>query len=303
MSRLLQKAIFWLYIKFHSILINISISLYNTENEILKADPNGLQERDKRVTRKLHRNPLLEKFYAGQKDEKYVKEYYDLLRKADKFKKHSTPNQFGISADKYAKTYGEKDKYGRRYEHFGFFDDKHRHSGKTIGEVLVLEMNERRVNDDDYELIQIYNNTPIEVGFLKVVDVIEKTSKKNVDFEFEVNDLSQKSKQFEFPIRVVRKNEDVDNKIEHLTEFLHVKRIGFEHVLLEFLIPIKFKTASIEDGSDVFNEIIGIDEIYVKDDYGKLIGYNVQNYLKRVMHNDTHEVFKFNAIEMENLNN
>lgn len=59
---------------------NISISLYNTEVELLKASPDDLNEKDKKVTRKLHRNQVLEKFYAGQRDEKYTKDYYELLK-------------------------------------------------------------------------------------------------------------------------------------------------------------------------------------------------------------------------------
>lgn len=43
MKKTFQKIFFWLYIKFHSIIINISIALQNTEEAILKADPNNLQ--------------------------------------------------------------------------------------------------------------------------------------------------------------------------------------------------------------------------------------------------------------------
>ena len=47
----------------------------------------------------------------------------------------------------------------------------------------------------------IFNNKPIEVGLAKVMDVIEKTEKENVDYEYEVKDIQKKSKQFEFPIK------------------------------------------------------------------------------------------------------
>ena len=58
-----------------------------------------------------------------------------------------------IAADKYGTSYGMKDRWGRRYEHYGFFDDKHKHVGKTLAEVLAMEFEERRTKDDDYELL------------------------------------------------------------------------------------------------------------------------------------------------------
>jgi hypothetical protein len=301
MIKFFKKIIFWIYIKIRVILINISLALYMTEIEILKADPNDLEEKDKKTTRKLHRNPLLEKFYAGQTDEKYVQDYYELLKKADKFIRTTTPHKMAIAADKYGTSYGMKDQYGRRYEHYGFFDEKHKHAGKTVGEVLELEFEERRTKDDNYELLQIFNNIPIEVGLVNIMDVIEKTKKENVDFEYEVQDIFKKSKQFEFPIKVNRDNENVINKIEQLTEFLHIKKIGFEHRQLEFFIPLKFKTELVEENSDIFKEIIDIKEIFIRDEYGKLIGFGITKYIKRIKYNNTHDVWKFQGIEMQNM--
>ena len=74
MRRIFQIIFLWLYIKVHSIMINISIALYNTEEVILKANPNITGEGGKIIQRKRHRNQLLEKFYAGQRDEKYVQD-------------------------------------------------------------------------------------------------------------------------------------------------------------------------------------------------------------------------------------
>lgn len=309
MRRFFQKIFLWLYIKIHSILINISIALYNTEEEILKADPNITDEGGKIIQRKRHRNQLLEKFYAGQRDEKYVQEYYELLKKADKFLRTSTPHQIAVAKDKHLR-FDEKDElwesreikkdqYGRRYSHDGFFDDKHKHAGKTLGEVLEMELKERRTNDDDYELLQIFSNKPIEVGLANIMDVVEKTNKENADFEYEVLDVFRKSKQFEFPIKVYRENENVVNKIEQLTEFLHIKKIGFEFRQLEFFIPLKFKTQNIEENSEIFDEITNIKSIFVKDEYGELIGFGVNKFIKRIIHNNTHEVWKFEGIAME----
>jgi len=287
--------------KIHSMLINISIALYNTENEILKADPNDLDEKNNHTQRMRSRSQLLEKFYAGQRDEKYVKDYYELLRKADKFMRTATPHQMAVAADKYGTSYGMKDQYGRRYEHYGFFDEKHKHAGKTVGEVIIAEFDERRTKDDEYELLYMFNNKPIEVGLANIMDILEKPKEENANFEYQVVDVFRKSKQFEFPIKVLRTNEKAVNKIEQLSEYLHVKKIGFEYRQLEFFVPLKFKTMELPDDSEIFKEIIDIKEVFMKDDYGQLIGFGIIKFVKRIKHNDTHEVLKFEGIEMENV--
>ena len=326
MINFFKNILFWLYLRYHSIMMIISQALYNTEMDILKSDPNDLQERDKKTTRMLHRNPLLEKFYAGNRDEKYTKDFYEILKKADMFMKKATPNKMAIAADKYHTNYGMKDEYGRRYEHYGFFDDKHKHAGKTLGEVLEQEMKDRRTNDDDYELLYIFDNAPIEVGLSKIMDVVQPTGKKISDREvltlvkteddkltevlgdvveydeLEVQDMANKSKQFTFPIKAQRDDDTtVVNKIEQLTEYLHIKHIGFEHRQLEFFIPLKFKTSEIVEGSDIFNEIINFKSIFIKNDYGELIGFGINKLTKRIIHNDTHEVWKFEGIEMKDM--
>ena len=306
MKRFFQKIILWTYIKLHTIIIYISIALFRTEQEILKPDPFDLDEGDKHVQRHRHHNPILEKFYAGQRDEKYVKDYYELLRKADKFKREANPHKYEVAAWKYTGGhYGKEDESGQKHEHFGFFDPKHKHVGKTLKEVLDKEFDERRLKDDDYELLHIFNNNPIEVGLSKVFDTA--VAKKSVDVdgndveEYEMLDIFNKSKQFEFPIKVSRENEDVRNKIEQLTEFLHVKKIGFEHRILEFFIPLKFKTNEFDNDSQIFKEIIDITDVFVFDEYGEKKGFGLLKFDKRIIHNNTHEVIKFQAVEMEDM--
>jgi len=283
------------------ILINISIALYNSEHDILKADPNNLSEADKKTTRMLHRNPLLEKFYAGTRDEKYMKDYYELLEKADKFMRTASSHKMAVASDKYGMSYGQKDKFGRTYEHYTFFDDKHKHAGKTLGEVLDIEMEERRLKDDDYELLYIYDNKPIEVGLANIMDVLEKNEGENAEFEYKVVDVFKKSKQFKFPISALRKNKDAVNKIEQLTEFLHVKKIGFEYRILEFYIPLKFRTSDVPEDSAIYKELLDITEIFINDKYGKLKGFGIIEFMKRVNYNNTHEVWKFEGIEMDTM--
>jgi len=276
-------------------IIAISIALYNTEQELLKADPNDLDEKNKRETRKLHRNQTLEKFYAGKTDEKYVKDYYEILKKADKFMRTATPRQMAIAADKYHTSYGMKDPQGRTFEHYGFYDEKHKNTGKTIEEVLVGEYEERRTKDDDLELMYIFNNKPIQPGIAKLLDTIEKSKKENDEFEATV------VKSWEFPLKAERENKEVINKIEQLTEFLHVKKVGFEYRQLEFFIPRKFRTSEFAEDSDVFKQIIDIKEIYINDEYGQLIGFGIIKFIKRINYNNTHEVLKFDGIQMENV--
>jgi len=336
MKKLFRNIVLWLYIKLHTLMIAIGVALFNTEQEILKADPDNLKEGDKHVQRMRHRNQLLEKFYAGQTDEKYVQEYYEVLKKADKFIRTATPHQMAVAADKYGTSYGMKDKWGRRYEHYGFFDDKHKHTGKTLGEVLAMEFEERRTKDDDLNIMYIFNNTPMEVGLKDIGESIgRKTKGINIspitenygdvidypvthlrDIEIretppyinriifkwdgiDIVDINKASKQFRFPISVVRDNEKAINKIEELTEFLHVKKIGFEHRQLEFFIPLHFNTSEIDDNSNVFREIVDIKQVFIRDEYGEFLAFGVNNFVKRIIYNDTHEVLKFDGIEMQ----
>lgn len=290
---LFKNIYFWFWIKFRMMLINISFALYSTENEILRTESLDLQEKNKRTTRKLHRNPVLEKFYAGQTDEKYVKDYYETLKKADKFMRNSTPHKIAATADNYHMNYGHEDHAGRRYEHYGFFDDKHKNAGKTMNKVLTSEYDDRRTTDDDYKLLNIFNNTPIIVGMSNILKVIDIKNINNVN----INDV-YKTKNLEFPLKVNHLNENNINKIEHITEFLHVKKIGFEHRQLEFFIPLKFKTVEIDEFSTMFKELCDITNVFIENTYGEMIGYGVSDFKKRIVHKN-HEVWKFKAIEMK----
>jgi len=299
-----KKLIFWLYLKFYSILIRISIALFNTEIELLKADPNITKEKDKKIQRKRHRNELLEKFYVGIRDSKYIKEYYELLKKSDDVMLKSSQERFVVLSDKHlffkdrnSKDDGMniKDEHGRRYAHFGFFDEKHKHSGKTMGEVLELELVERKTNDDDYEILYIFNNTPIELGLSQSANFLDK--KINDDYE-----LKKSWKNRKFPLTIYRETEqDVINKIEEITEFLHVKKINFNERQLEFFIPLKFKINEVDNNSNIFNELVNIKSVYIKNKYGELIGFTINSFIKRIEYNQTHEVWKFHGIEMETI--
>ena len=64
---------------------------------------------------------------------------------------------------------------------------------------------------------------------------------------------------------------------------------------------MKFKTTELPEDDPIFKEIVNIKEIYVKDEYGELKGFGIIKYIKRITYNDTHDVLKFEGIEMENM--
>jgi hypothetical protein len=295
MKKLFKKILLWVYLKMHLSAFNVSLAMREVEIDILKTNQNNLKESDKKIQRMRHRNNMLEQFYAGIRNEKTIESYYEILKKADHFIKTSTPHKIAVATDKHLR-FDEKDQYGKRFAITGFFDEKHKHAGKTIAEVLELEYQERRTNDDKYELLYIFNNKPIEVGLAKVMDIIEEKG----DNVFEVKDIESKSKQFEFPIKAFRDNYVV-NKIEQLAECVHIKQTSFEYRQLEFFIPLKYGTSEIEEGSQIFEDLINIKGIYVKNDYGEQLGFGILKLIKRIKHNDTHEVWKFDGIEMQNV--
>ena len=70
MRKFFQNIILWIYLKLHTFGIALGIALFNTETEILRADPIDGNERNNHTQRMRSRNQLLEKFYAGKTDEK-----------------------------------------------------------------------------------------------------------------------------------------------------------------------------------------------------------------------------------------
>ncbi len=293
----IKKFLNWIRIYIRFIIYNISVALFNTEQEILKANPFDLNEKDKKNQRMLHRNPVLEKFYAGQTDQKYVKEYYEILKKADTFIKKSDIVKYGATADKHGMSYGKKDRWGRRYEHYGFFDPKSKHYGKTVEEVLKEEYNDRRTKDDNYELLSIHNNQRIIGGLNDSLNII----KKNEDGNYVLSDIVDQIKNDKFPIHVIRNN-DVLNKIEQITDYLHIKRIDDEYRQLEFFINLKFGTDKLKEDDKIFNELKSIDSVWVYNDYGELISYKIIEYTKRIRH-ESYDVLKFFSKKMDVFNN
>ena len=285
----MKKIINWIRFRISIIGFYIGIGISGVD-KVLKSEDHSINEKDKKNTRKLHSNDTLEKFYAGKADEKYTQQYYEILKKADLFMKKSTSRRMAEVADRFGMSLGREIIKGEKVdEHFGFFDEKHINSGKTLEEALKLEIDERRTKDDDLIVIHMVDNKPYVAG---IVDGIELALLSNIE----------RARRMKFPISIVRENDEILNKLEMLTEFLHVKRLDDEHSQVEFFINNKFKINTIPDDNDIFKEIINIKEIWFNGKYDDKYGFNVLKFLKRYNHNDTYEVLKFFVKNVEIIN-
>lgn len=279
----------YIYVKFF-----IGTLIANVEVEVF-GDKADLDEKNKKNIRMRHRNQVLEDFYAGKRNEKYMQDFYEILKRADKFMKNSTPERIAAVADRFSMSYGQKDRWGRRYEHYGFYDEKSKHAGKTLAEVIQENYEERRTKDDDYQMLTIFNNKPKEAGIVQAFRELDV----NENGELISMNIGEKSKHFVFPIKVYRDVEYL-NKIEQLTEFLHLKRITTDVVQLEFFIPMKYKTYEIPEDSEIFEQLTTIKHIGISDEYGVVRRFGELKYKKRISHKDF-DVIKFTGVEMEDL--
>lgn len=282
---------------FVGIIYGISFSMSSLNEDLFKSlsisDDN---EKNKKVTRKRSNSQLLEKFYAGQRDEKYVKDYYEILKKADEFIIKSDAKKYGVTADKLGMSYGKKDKWGRRYEHYGFFDEKSKNFGKTLYEVIEEEKKERKTNDDDYELLYIYDNLK-HISFSGVLNLLNNDL--NIDGEVRSSIVKEENKR----LKIIRDDGvKVLNKIEDLSDYIHVKRIDDTMTQLEFFINRKFKVENYDVDSNVFKEILNMDEIWMTNNYGEIDAYKFVEYKKRMFYNDEYEVIKIIANKMNVIN-
>ena len=171
--KILRKIFIKLYITIHLFLMRLGIAMKNTEDEVLSSNIGTIDESKKQTLRQQHRNPVIEKMLQGQRDEQYVKEYYEILRKADHFLKTASPEKIAMAADKYGMSYGKKDRWGRRFEHYGFFDPKHKNYGKSLSDAMKDEVEEKRVKDDDYQIEFIFDNKPIIEGLASFSELKE----------------------------------------------------------------------------------------------------------------------------------
>jgi len=289
---MIKKFFKYIYVSIKLVFIRLSIAMFNTEQEILKADPNALADKDKKNQKVRTSNPLHRKMEQGQRDQKFVKDYYEVLKKADKFMKNATPHEMELAASRHGMSLGKtdaelknvgnkkkkpkKDRWGRRYDHFGFFDPKSKHYGKTMAEVMIEEIKQRVTKDDNYQIEFMFSNKPTTVGLVNNEFIVEDEK-----YGFRELNSYEKAKRIKHPMTVQRKNEKCVNKIEQLTEYVHVKRLDDKNKIIEFFIPSRFKVFDFDEKSDIFTEIIDVDSIWLKDEYDVRFGYSIDGYYKR----------------------
>jgi hypothetical protein len=306
-----------LYVGAKLALWRLSAGLVKTEEEILKPkDLTKTNEKNKFQIRAEVRNPIARKMQQGKRDEKFVKDYYELLKKADEFIEKANPEKIAqVAASRNMTTglkmgadgkpipfqtdedgkvikdeYGvpkQKDEFGRRYDHYGFFDPKHKHYGKTIREVTLSQVEERRLKDDDYPIEYMINNEPIVEGLAKGVEIGQLP-------------IPEQAKHFKFPIKIVRDGDTV-NKIEQLTEFLHIKKIDSTHRILEFIIPKKFGVCRYDENSKIMKELCDFKQVWHKTKYGENYGFSITGFYK-FLEMDKYDVIKLKAEVIEKIN-
>lgn len=295
----------WFKDLFLSAFISISFALKRVDDE-LRADPIDLFKTEQRAEMK----SMFSMF-----DEQYVQQFYEILKKADKFLRTANPAKIQKTAAKFGLNYGMKDHNGRRFEHYGFFDDKHKYAGKSLKEVRDLEVAERKIEDDDYPVIVMYVNKK-EFSFGESADIILKNNKNAGLYAPEIHELARMKK---YPLVIVRDDISVPNRIEQLTEYLHVKQITSEHKILEFFIPKKFGVEKIGDDDPIFKQLIDIKQVHFKDEYGDRNAYRITEFYKRgeykkyikvrengetkeVLNPSGYDIIKFKATDIIQLN-
>ena len=299
MKTTLKNIYIWLYIHIHSIFMNIGIILSRSEDQVFRVDPD-VSEKNKLNYNKLHRIPFINKMNQGVKDEKYVQDYYELLKKSETFLRKSTSNRIAQVADRFSMSLGREDLSGEKHDHFGFFDENHKHYGKTLQEVLDLELDERRLKDDNYEILYVFNNKPIDVSLSKAWhDHIIETDENSYIGLTE----AQKALTHKFPMTAERDIE-TNNKIERLAEIVYVKRLDETNRIFEFFIPKKYKLYQQDENSDIFKQVVNFKRFWFTDEYGQKIGFTVDEYLKHITDfNDQYEILKFSGVEIIKMNN
>jgi hypothetical protein len=182
-----------------------------------------------------------------------------------------------------------------------------------MAEAMAAEVEERKTKDDDYDLEFMFDNSPVEDGMLVATDKDIKKTKEGVsDTGFEALNTYEKAQQRKFPLRIIR-DKEVANKLEQLSHYVHVKKISSEHRIIEFFVPAKYKTFDADEKSDIFAEIIDVDQVWLTDEYGGRYGYTVTGFRKRILQTieitkdgETHdepiyEVIKLNANKIQNI--
>jgi hypothetical protein len=120
------------------------------------------------------------------------------------------------------------------------------------------------------------------------------------DDSYELKNELERVIEKRFKINVIRDKNTV-NKIEQLTEFLHIKQISSIHRQYEFFINKKYRLHNYDENTDIFKEIVDIQQIWFKDEWGQMHFFAVDKFLKRIDFDDNYEVLKFTGRIVEKL--
>lgn len=256
-----------------SALLNSSVALKNTEQDFRAVD--DISAKTKQEYRKSS-NRLLESMRRGEHNEQYVKYFYEVLKKADDLVYNSTPEQLKQLAEKYGM--GEN-----AQTQFNFLNETHlqKHGNKNVDTIRKDEIKKRVTTDDNFPIEKIITN---------------KRNLKNV-----LEHASGSKGIYNYTIKIKRKN-DIENKIEEISDYLHVKELGIENNgrILEFFIPKKYELENLDKNTVLFSELKNVDYVSFADDYGQKYEYSIKSFY-RISENGMYDVFKFKGVKIENI--
>jgi len=258
-----------------SSLIKSSMAMKNVEEDIIKVDPNQLANNTKKEYRKSS-SQLLESLRKGEYNQQYVSYFYELLKRADDIVNNSSPEQLRLLAEKYGMGNTNTNQFKFLHE-----DHLNKYGNKDMSTIKNEEIKKRVTTDDNFPIEKIITNKR------QVLNMYEHASGAKAKYSYSIK---------------VKRKHDVENRIEEISEYLHIKELVSEGNgrILEFFIPKKFQLENINQNSVLFSELKNIDYIIYTDDYGRKFEYSIKNFYK-ISENGMYDVFKFKGNKIENI--
>jgi len=290
------------------------------------------------IVQKSAQEQLIDKLVAGDRDQQFVKDFYEILKKADEYVMNSSAEKMSADMSKWGMsrsdeyTWGDKEywesgevvKYvnkkgktirrrvkkkkklgdGKITTHEGYFDPKSRNYGKTLREAMKSQVVDRVDDEFDYEVEFMVSakSTRVSQGFTDLSDDFLSYSNPDDSTPESIN-LKKVDHNKKRAISVYRENKEIKNKIEDLTDYLHIKKMGLNVKLLEFFIPLKYKVFELEENSTIFKELIeNTNIVYIYGEYGENFGYKVGKYHSRKLESNEHYgIIRFTAELIEKI--
>ncbi len=154
--------------------------------------------------------------------------------------------------------------------------------GKTISERKNETMKNIGTRDDKYDIEKIVSNKR------SIINEMEYSLGAKPEYKFTIS---------------IRRNNQIINKIEEITEVVHIKEIQSQTNgrIVEFFIPKKFKLKSFGDNTLIMHEMKNNGEyLSFKDKYGEFSEYKLNGFYK-ISEIDQYDVIKYNATKIENI--